>query len=68
MERPYHGLAYHAAKARPKDTSDAVWDEEPDAPERAYPDGSVPTECWAAARAFANEETALGGTDPWNEI
>lgn len=73
MEKPYRGLAYHAPKRAvlPKaaDLSDRVCPDEdmPDAPERAYPDGGVPTECWGIARAFANDDAFSGGTDPWRE-
>lgn len=59
MEKPYRGLAYHGkrvgrtvkASSEPED----VWEESQDA-QRAYPDGGVPTECWAYEKAFTRRQ------------
>lgn len=70
MEKPYHGLPYHgspdrAPKAKhpapPLETEDGAWDE-PEPPERSYPDGSAPAECWGYAKAFSQKQSGGDGT------
>lgn len=65
MEKPYHGLPYHAPNARhpaPQlETEDSAWDES-EPLERAYPDGSAPAECWGYAKAFSQKQSGGDGT------
>lgn len=81
LEKPYRGLAWHApggkarAGARSRAHDPLAYQEEADAaapeeePERAYPDGSIPSECWNASRAFAREAPKKeGGGEPWSGI
>ena len=72
MEKPYRGLAWHAPKGaaaagaregiRRRDSYEEPReaDAPEDGPERAYPDGSIPSECWNARRAFTRNVPKKG--------
>lgn len=67
LEKPYRGLVWHAPKGaaaagaregiRRRDSYEEPGeaDAPEDEPERAYPDGSIPGECWNMRRAFAHD-------------
>lgn len=69
------GLACAGWKSARRGACPLAYREEADAavpegePERAYPDGSVPSECWNTRRAFAREAPKKeGGGGPWSGI
>lgn len=66
MEKPYHGLAWHAPGKEPKKAAPPVRPEDEDY-EPTYPDGSAVNECWripqvsghSSAENLQEDETVL---------